>query len=386
MSERPRAAFTAADHDVAERYLSQVLAWAEEREDRDLVVRAKARKGSVLLDRGQTDGAIALLEEVLGGRSDLDADPALVEVAERLATAHMMKGQHAQATEWANRTLAAAERRDLLPIITDALTIKAVAAYKAGRWREAEALLAGVLTLFEGSGLPRQQTRALINQSAVLAVIHPRQALESAKRGLELARRMGLRDQEIVLAGNACEVAIPRGDWEWARETLARLLDADMPEGLEIQIGSFDAMLAAPRGQQAYAGEKLRRLRSIAESLTSPEDKSTVTAAEAFVSLAGGELDNAFAKGMLAAAEDPAGSYYFPRVPTAGRAALWLRDAQRVAAAVKHLAEAHVHGAWLDAVRLGPRSRTRCSRGTNGGGGHALRPGDPGAARPRRAL
>ncbi|CAN5710480.1 adenylate/guanylate cyclase domain-containing protein [soil metagenome] len=347
------AALTAADHRAAESYLAQVLAWAEEQGDGDMIARAKARQGNVLVDRGRADAAIALLEEALGGRSDLGADPALVAVAERLARAHMIMGQHGPATEWADRTLAAAERLDLLPIITHALTTKAVAAHEAGRWREAAALLAGVMTLFEGPELPRQQARVLNNLSYVLITSNPQRALGAAKRGLELARQMGFRDDEIFLAGNACELAIPCGDWDWAHETLASLSDADLPESAEVVIVAAAAQLAGLRGRQAEAGEGLRRLRSIAESLASPQEKSLVMETEAEVSLAAGELETAFAKGMLAAAEDPSGSTALTSVATAGRAALWLREPQRVAAAVERLAETQAHGAWLDAVRMG---------------------------------
>jgi len=346
-------ALTAADHDAAERYLTKCLAWAEEQGDGNMIARAKARQGTVLLGRGRPDAAIALLEEALGGRGDLDTNPALVVLAERLANAHMIMGQHGPATEWADRTLAAAERLDLLPIITDALTTKGVAAHDAGRWREAEALLAGVLTLFEGPELPRQQARALNNLSYVLSTINPQQALGAAKRGLELARQVGLREQEIVLVGSACDCAIPCGDWAWAQETIASLSDADLPEAFEIEIGSSDATLAGLRGQQERADERLRRLRSIAEDLTSIQDKALVTETEAVVSLAAGELDTAFAKGMLAATEDPSGTSALTSVATAGRAALWLREPQSLAAAVERLAETQAHGAWLDAVRLG---------------------------------
>ena len=177
---------------------------------------------------------------------------------------------------------------------------------------------AGILTLFEGSEHPRQQTRILNNLGYVLEVIHPRQALGAKKRGLELARQMGLRDREIFLALAACEGAIGCGDWKWARETLASLSDADMPAVFAIYSGSIDAKLAALQGQQARAEERLRRVQPIAESITSPRDKGAVTYAEAVVSLAGGELEAAFDKAMLAAAMDPTGSSAFVALGTAG--------------------------------------------------------------------
>lgn len=89
------------------------------------------------------------------------------------------------------------------------------------------------------------------------------------------------------------------------------------------------------------------------KSITSTQDKAFVAEAEAVVALAAGRLDAAFDNGMLAAAEDPSGSSAFLGLLTAGRAAMWLGEPQRVAVAVEQLTEAHVHGAWLDAVRLG---------------------------------
>lgn len=124
-----------------------------------------------------------------------------------------------------------------------------------------------------------------------------------------------------------------------------------MPAVFAIYWGSIDAKLAALQGQQARAEERLRRVQPIAESITSPRDKGAVTYAEAVVSLAGGELEAAVDKAMLAAAMDPTGSSAFVALGTARRAALWMRDPGRVAAAVEQLTEAHFHGAWLDAVR-----------------------------------
>ena len=346
------AALHAVDYDTAERYLAQVLAWAEPYGQTDMVARAKALHGNVLLDRGQADAAITLLQEALGGRGDLDADPALVVVAERLARAHMMMGQHAPSREWADRALAAAERLDLMPVIADALTTKALAAYTAGRWREAAALQAGVLSLFDGTELPLQQVRVLNNLGYVLQVIHPQQALGAGKRGLELARQMGLRDQEIFLTFGASQLAINCGEWKWAREALASLSDADLPEAFEIFFASGDAILAALEGRQAWAEERLRLVQPMADSMTSPQEKAAVVHAGAVVSLAGGELEVAFDKAMLAAAMDPSAAA-FAALLTAGRSAVWLGDPQRASAAVEQLTEAHVHGAWLDTMRRG---------------------------------
>lgn len=175
----------------------------------------------------------------------------------------------------------------------------------------------------------------------------------ATKRGLELARQLGLRDQEIFLFLGACELAVGCGDWKWARATLASFSDADLPEAFEIYLGTDDAIMAALQGQQARAEETLRRVQPIAETITSPQDKAAVAYAEAVVSLVGGALDVAFDRAMLAAAIDPTGSAAFMALLTAGRSALWLGDPPCVAATLEKLTGAHVHGAWLDAVRLG---------------------------------
>ncbi len=143
-----------------------------------------------------------------------------------------------------------------------------------------------------------------------------------------------------------------------------------MPEVFAIYFGSCEAMLAALQGQQARAGERLRLVQPITESITSPEGKGALPYAEAVVSLAGGELEVAFDKATLAAAMYPVGSEAFLALLTAGRSALWLSDPQRVAETLEKLTEAHVHGAWLDAVRLGLEAGRAALEGRTDEGAH----------------
>ena len=57
----------------------------------------------------------------------------------------------------------------------------------------------------------------------------PREGIELARAGLEVARRIGSRSLAIVLTGNAAEVAIHTGDWSWADALLDEMAD----DGLE---------------------------------------------------------------------------------------------------------------------------------------------------------
>ena len=73
----------------------------------------------------------------------------MVSVGAQLARAYMLNEEPQVALEWAERTLAAAERLDMVAEVAEAMNTKALVLQILGRFIEATTTLRGVLWLAE---------------------------------------------------------------------------------------------------------------------------------------------------------------------------------------------------------------------------------------------
>ena len=319
-----QSAQRAGEFDAAESYLDLMMAWGQQRGDTVTVARAKALLGDVFLGRGQTDSAVSMLREAIGAMPDLGSDPAVVRLAERLARAHMLRSENAEAISWAERALVAAERLELVDLIAGALITKSVSLHDSGRWREAVVLLVGVIELCREHGLLPEQVRAHVNTSYLLAAVDPSRALAAAQEGLELARRLGLREYEATCAANGAEVAQATGDWDWANVALEVAYDEELPSVDRVLILANMVGLLAFKGARAAAAERLSETKGLVESMTSPQERATALWAESQAALAEGRLADARRAGDDSAAADQLSA--LDAAAVAARAALWEGD------------------------------------------------------------
>ena len=339
-----------ANFEAAGDYLARAVEWHEKQGDRSATARVTARLGSVLLGTGRVDIAIDKLESALAQLTESN-DPTVVELSAELARGYMLKGEYARAAERAETTLVVAEQRNLTPLIADALITKGVAMYSLGRWREGVALLLGTGSLAAKAALVEQQLRALGNLSYALALVNPTEALEAARRSLDVARKLGLREWEVFSVANALGAAISIGEWDWADMTFADTYGEDIPEVMRGELGLSDAELRALRGDQAAAEQRLKEAERLLQTSTSPQDLAMLEFSRALVALAQGSLDEAHERALSAARAEAGSQYEVLGCILAAHAALWLHDENKAGDMLRLLDESSVHGEWVECNR-----------------------------------
>jgi hypothetical protein len=76
--------------------------------------------------------------------------------------------------------------------------------------------------------------RGLNNLSSITTELDPRASLDRSKQGMATARRLGLRAFSTYQAGNAVGACEPLGEWSWARDTVAALLEEGDREEIDV--------------------------------------------------------------------------------------------------------------------------------------------------------
>ena len=87
-----------------------------------------------------------------------------------------------------------------------------------------------------------------------MALDNPAKSVAVQRDAIDIARRQGRRATEALLVGNAGEDARRTGEWDWADEQLARLLDTDLDPETSVMATSGVAYLRLYRGE-LVAGE-----------------------------------------------------------------------------------------------------------------------------------
>jgi len=338
------AASAAGRHEAAERHLRLAIAAQRELGDRTATTTATAALGRALLSAWRTPEALALLEPAVDEFADLAADPAGIALGGQLARAYFLRGDNRRAIEVADKVLEAAEHADLAAIVADTLVTKGTALAYLGRPIEGlGALAAGELA--EAHGLAA--TRGYGNRSGIEAGRDPRVALETARAGLALARRLGRRHHVAILLANGADSAFRTGDWPWALAELEAAL-AEEFEALERTI-----FLGAEVGFRAFRGEpvadQLDEITRLVGESDDPQVLSTVASCDAIVAFAAGRLGDARSAWRRVAGLGPGNA---PGALTpAARAALWAGDAAAARADLAALDASGIHGPAVEADR-----------------------------------
>ena len=347
--EKAAESAIAAALPVAKSYLTQVIDWHEQRGDRSAAARATAHLGLVLAGGGELESAIQLLEDAFTQLSDLDDDPATAELMAARAGAYMFVAP-TRAIEWADKALVAAERLDLVPTIIDALIFKSTAVVALGRLRETVAGLTGALALAEQHGLFLQQARALANLSDVLLIDSPRRAAAAARRGLGIARKLGVRDPELTCAINGCWAAVSTGEWDAAETTISESRSDDLPLVLRVWFGSIHSMLKTCRGDLNAARQELQIIQPLVQQSTDPQEHGIFREAQGWIELVTAAFEGHDQKAPAAGDGSQSVSDVHSCV-LAVRRALWLGKRDEVASTLRRLDESNLHGDWLDCMR-----------------------------------
>jgi tetratricopeptide (TPR) repeat protein len=242
----------------AEAVLRRAIDVSRSADDHAGVVRATIALGSSLNSRYDASAALEALEGVTSEAADLGDGVLLVRLNGQIARGRMFDEQYAEAIEWCDRALVEAERQGLLPEIAYVLATKGIAFASVGRLREGIGLLEASERLATAIGQTLIAIRAQVNLTATLPSVDPRAAFEVGRKGAESCRRLGLRHQLTILAGNSAEAAIPTGEFSWTLSTIDELLD------VELDASSRGAMLGQAVAVHGLLGrEYLAELREL---------------------------------------------------------------------------------------------------------------------------
>jgi tetratricopeptide (TPR) repeat protein len=346
--ERAGAAASAAGHHANAESLYRRSAEAYRAlGDRAGEARTTASIASVMLNAGRVADAIAVLEPAADAFADLAGVPAGIALHAQLARAHFLAEHDQVALEWADRTIAAAERNDLVAIVADTLITKGGLLARFGRPHEGLALMEGALHLSEANDLPFASLRAYINLSAVLDSTDSRAASAIARAGLELARRLGLSQRAVTLVQNAASSSIRVGDWDWAVTESEEALTFDLDPESRLNLLSNLSDIRVMRGEpiQATIAEMEQLLAGrdepgLASSLL--DVRATAAFVEGHFPLAR-KLATEFAR--MSSLSAPA------MWPYAARCALWSGDAAAAASDLDQLDATDTRGAMIEADR-----------------------------------
>ena len=184
------AASAAGLHEEAEQLLAESIDLLRAAGDRSAAARVTGSLGDAMFGRYRLDAALALVDRAAVEFDDLGDDPGLATLLGQLARFQMLRQvDFPAAIANADRTLAIAERLDLVEIVADTLITRGTALTSMGRAYEGIGCVETGLRLAQQNRLLATEIRARINISGPLTDRDPRTAFEIARTGLEQARR-----------------------------------------------------------------------------------------------------------------------------------------------------------------------------------------------------
>jgi tetratricopeptide (TPR) repeat protein len=296
--ERAATSNRSAGHlDEAEANLTQAVEIHRRRSDLHAAGLATARLGSVYLARGLPERAIEELRNGLEAMPDPD-DPAVPPLLSELARGYMFVQEVEQALETVERALVTAARIGDVATVAEALTTKGPLLQYAGRHDEARTILAGVIAMAEKHGLPLTQMRAIYNLAGRMAGDDLLGAYRALLDGIELARRLGLRDWLVMCTDQASNGAFHIGEWDWVLERLE-----EFQAGPEVELGRTGiveraAAILAYRGDFERADELMAQAASAAEGVTDVQARMSHRWSEHDIAMAAGRYLDSYEAAM----------------------------------------------------------------------------------------
>ena len=333
--------------DQAEALLRDAIARREELGDRSGAARATAVLGEGLVSNWRAPDAITLLEGAVETYGDLVDDAALAAIEHQLARAYWFGDQEDKATELADRAIGRAERIEAVELIADALITKGALESNASRPYEGIGVLEAGIHLAETLGLRQVVVRGLLNLGVALLARDPRGSFERSQAAFNLASRFGFRNTYAIALGNAAEVAVDLGEWDWALAATAETnIEHLGPEDRAAVFRSREEILAT-RGESV--DDLLAEHESLVLDSKDGQQESNLLAGRAAAAFAVGRYREA-AAGFRRSAElnFTNTAMDFPR---AARASLWDGDLDDVKAVLDAIAAADLHGRVLDLER-----------------------------------
>jgi class 3 adenylate cyclase/tetratricopeptide (TPR) repeat protein len=335
------AAMAAARMGDGEKYLAAALEARRELGDAHATALATARLGSVYLMGGTPQRAVEELRRALDeiGGSDDAAVPGLLAL---LGRGYMLTEEYEQSLAYVERALVAAARLDDVATVAEALTTKGPVLQALGRRQEAIAILVGAVHLAEEHGFHLTQLRATFNLAGRLSGEDPAGSFQVALEGLDLARRLGMRDWLTMMVEIASGQAFVIGQWDWALGQAAEFSDDPTAWSARSGLAERAAVIHAYRGDMAEAERMMGIVEAQIEGMTDPQVTMSHLWARYDVGISSGRYVEAYEAAVVIPTvfRLSAGGAY----PSACAAALLAGDRERFDRALGLLRDAEAEG------------------------------------------
>lgn len=342
------AAMLAAQWSRSISLLEAAIAAFGETADRNGVARSSARLATTLgLQRKYSEG-LAIAEAAYLELGETGEPGVRALLANVIATAYGNGLDLHKAIEWSEVALEVSEQLEADDQFAEAVFSRGLALFSLGRHRESLMLTQGLAALADRNGMLKEKSRALMSWALCSMADDPvasrRMLLESA----ELAERLGIRALQYNNMYNYAEICTYTGQLGEARRVVdqfAELRDEDNNTWLS----DLRVVIAAMTGDVTSARSWLESIP--AEDPTAAEfiqGAATRFQMVALVSLALGDTQRALRDAERSIQADPRGINLHTAVSIAGRAALWLRDADAARRAIE--AGQFIRGRWVHAT------------------------------------
>ena len=340
-----QAANDGADLERAAKLAPDLIALREAAGDRPALARAYRLASETDWQARRREKAIADLEAKVATFDDIADDPDVVLLTGSLASAHISMGHYERGGALADRALAAAERLGLAAVAVRMLNSKAQAAFYQGRLWEAIALGEGARRLAEQQGLPIELLRVSTNLTSILALDDPLATIEAERQTIDLARRLGRRESEIVVLSNMAEDIRRVGDWDPViRDLQAAAMDDDADVNDMLRQASI-TFFRAYRSELTTA--EYEALRARLSSLDDRDVASSANDIDGAMALTAGRFDDAATAWFAVADVSDLNAAY--SLPKAGVASVLGGDARTARLALDRLTALGARGRAIEA-------------------------------------
>jgi predicted ATPase len=281
-----KAAVTCGDWALAVGHVGRARDYHLDRGQDRAAARVQVIAGEALRNWGHYGEArdhLAAAVEVLRAEPDTDT----VRALEQLAVVEVFSGSP-DADRLSAEALTLGEALDVVSgQLVGLFLTRAMYLSGAGRRLQAIAFYRESARLATQTGDNMHIGRALLNLADALAVTDPPASAEAARTAAGHLRRAGARDLLAFAITNLVQALLMLGDWDAAQGELAKAADA---EGLTDigHVASYRGWIAALRGDTRTAETMLARMRDLPAS-EDPQDKATISVAEAFTAAARGQ-------------------------------------------------------------------------------------------------
>jgi class 3 adenylate cyclase/tetratricopeptide (TPR) repeat protein len=247
------AARDAAHSDTSRDRFERAIALFNAAGMRHAAARVSAKLAELLWTQlARIDEAVELMESSLAVLADEEPDEAIAALMAQAARFHYFRGELHESMAWAERAMAVAEARQYWWVLSQVLNTKSLVLRASGRMEEGIALLKHALYIAETHDIPDALSRAQFNLANELMVDdHYEEALEYDLKNLELARRLGQKNEQTMAQVHVALEYMFLGRWDDLDRLREEVPFTDAPDqpAMEVTLHSAAVSVLLRRGQ-----------------------------------------------------------------------------------------------------------------------------------------